>query len=369
MANIRLQWTGSFDSQGIEGYELGWKHSTSSSYTTVPFISSSSTSGSYIFLSSSFGNTYDFRIRTKNTRGKFAYNYVYTSVLNNSNVPPTAPTILVPTPSVPGVRDLFMAWAGATDDVGIYGYNWRVYQTAGNILIASGTHVTSSANALTQSYGILNVSTTYYAQVQTIDVNFATSSFISASFTSNPAFELYRSVDSQTDFEDVCATEFPTFPVYTEFDHYNLNTGHYVYTTNNFSIAFNGGSNWWRIGVTDGTEIPKSYKIESDGLITGISDCPTFVFTFARSNFSYDPLFSTLTDACNDFGLDFEDIYSPIPIDNLNIGSHLFTDNTLSTPWNGGGNYWKLGASFSASSAIAIQVSSTGEILDGISCS
>lgn len=363
MANIKLIWSGAFDNVGIQGYELGWKHSTSSSYNDIPFISSSSPNGEYNFYSSSFGNTYNFRLRTKNTQGLYSPNYIFLNVLNNFNNPPTPPTSSTKTPNVTSV---FITWAGATDDIGIAGYNLYVRKTADNTLSYSAFISSSSSMASHTATGLSQL-TNYYYQINTKDIGNLTSSFYTASFTTSASYNYKRSADFQTDFApDLCDVSYPTINVYTTKQIDTLFNGDFIYNDSNLTIPFNGSESWWRIGGYGDSS--NSYQIGFDGMVLGIESCAGFVFNLKRSTFEVDYPLGEAQDACDLLTVENVNIYTDKPINLLQVGDIIYTNSGLGTTFNGAGDYWLIADSYPATQPYSMRISAGGVIQEILVC-
>ncbi|NOR27820.1 MAG: T9SS type A sorting domain-containing protein [Lutibacter sp.] len=144
---VDLSWNGSTDNVGVTGYDV---------YKDGSLVTSTSAT-SYQAASLSSGTTYNFTVRAKDAAGNISgdSNTATITTVAPDTQAPTAPTL---TTSNEMETTVDLAWNGATDNVGVVGYD--VYQ--------NGSLLTSTSATSYQATG-LTASTTYNFTVRAKD--------------------------------------------------------------------------------------------------------------------------------------------------------------------------------------------------------
>ncbi len=146
-----LSWTGATDNVAVTGYDV---------YQGTTLLGSTTTATTYAVSGLTASTTYSFTVKAKDAAGNVSVASNAVSVTTLAPVPdttaPTAPTL---TASGTTLTTTNLSWTGATDNVGVTGYN--VYQ--GTTLLGSTT--TATTFAVTG----LTASTTYTFYVQAKD--------------------------------------------------------------------------------------------------------------------------------------------------------------------------------------------------------
>jgi len=146
-----LSWTGATDNVAVTGYDV---------YQGTTLLGSTTTATTYAVSGLTASTTYTFTVKAKDAAGNVSVASNAVAVTTLAPVPDTtAPT--APTLSASGttLTTTNLSWTGATDNVGVTGYN--VYQ--GTTLLGSTTTATSFAVTG------LTASTTYTFYVQAKD--------------------------------------------------------------------------------------------------------------------------------------------------------------------------------------------------------
>ena len=120
-----------------------------------------------------------------------------------------------------------------------------------------------------------------------------------------------------------------------------IEVGTTVYANQDLTSVLGGGDNWYKYGNS-------AIQIGNDGVIDTVVDCYVAI---ERSNTSY----GSAALACADAMTSTTTVYYTQG-DSLVDGTVIYSDIGLTTPFNGGGNAWKLGATFSC------EISSSGVI-------
>jgi hypothetical protein len=143
--------------------------------------------------------------------------------------------------------------------------------------------------------------------------------------------------------------------------------GDIMYSDSLQTTPFVGGNDYYGVATAIDTTPEREIRVDNNGVVTYAADCappPTATPTpsptpaavqIYRSNSSY----SNKTDACNDTSLIV--VYAQKDVNNLQANDYVYTNASLSTPFNGGGNYWSLEAGGSSYRAGAI-IASDGRI-------
>lgn len=149
--STNLSWTASTDNVGVTGYDIFRDGSLLASVTGTTYTATGLTAST----------TYSFFVRAKDAAGNISANSNTVSV-TTSNAPapdtiaPTAPTL-----SASGTTQTStnLSWSGATDNVGVTGYD----------VLRNGTIIGSTTTATTFSVTGLTASTTYTFNVRAKD--------------------------------------------------------------------------------------------------------------------------------------------------------------------------------------------------------
>ena len=132
ISTVDLSWSGATDNVGVTGYDV-YKNGT---------LLASVTGTTYQATGLTLGTTYSFTVRAKDAAGNVSVDSNTTSVTPTDTTAPTAPTL---TASNATTTTVDLSWSGATDNVGVTGYD--VYKNG--TLLASVTGTTYQATGLT----------------------------------------------------------------------------------------------------------------------------------------------------------------------------------------------------------------------------
>ncbi len=135
-----LSWTGATDNVGVTGYDV---------YRAGTLIGSTTTATTFAVTGLTASTTYTFTVRAKDAAGNASVDSNVVSVTTSAPVADTtAPT--APTLSASGTTSTStnLSWSGATDNVGVTGYN--VYR-AGTLIGSTTTATTFAVTGLTPS--------------------------------------------------------------------------------------------------------------------------------------------------------------------------------------------------------------------------
>jgi hypothetical protein len=345
MPNIKLDWSGASSTAPIAGYEIEYKLSTGSTFIPLTTVTTSATSGTYTWTGAIYNATYNFRIRTKdNVNNYSAYKTVNITTIPTTNQPPT-PFDYYSSTNFSRQIDFF--FAGATDDYGIKGYEIS-YKKVSDSTYTVLPFITTANAFLEYSLTDLEVNTEYNVRARTQDMfGVWSTAYYEILVNTTPAFQYLRSNDYQTDFDlDICAVNQPSVHCYFNKPIGEVVVGDILYHNNTLTAVFDGDSHWWRIGSIN-TANPKSYRINDLGVIEFIEECPNYVQEFKRSSTSLTPPSlpnNETSDGCVNLLLTSNlNLYSNKELFDLEAGDRLYTNNTLTTGFNGGGNIWLIG--------------------------
>jgi chitodextrinase len=128
-----LSWSGATDNVGVTGYDV---------YQGTTLLGSTTTATTLAVTGLSASTTYVFTVKTKDAAGNVSVSSNAVSVTTLAPVPDTTPPT-APTLSASGttLTTTNLSWTGATDNVGVTGYN--IYQ--GTTLLGSTTTATTFA--------------------------------------------------------------------------------------------------------------------------------------------------------------------------------------------------------------------------------
>ncbi|MBN8640537.1 MAG: T9SS type A sorting domain-containing protein [Flavobacteriales bacterium] len=131
--STNLSWTGATDNVAVTGYDV---------YRNGALIGSTTTATTFAVTGLTASTTYTFNVRAKDAAGNVSVNSntvsVTTSAAPADTVAPTAPTLSASGTTATSTN---LSWTGATDNVGVTGYD--VYR--GGVLIGSTTTATTFA--------------------------------------------------------------------------------------------------------------------------------------------------------------------------------------------------------------------------------
>jgi len=127
----------------------------------------------------------------------------------------------------------------------------------------------------------------------------------------------------------------------------NIQTGDIMYADANLTTPFNGGNDYYGVGTANDTTPEREIRVDQNGNVTYATDCITPTATptpsptpsavqIYRGNSSH----GNVTNACADTGLNV--VYSTADVPQLQANDYIYTNSSLSTPFNGGGQYWSL---------------------------
>jgi Zn-dependent metalloprotease/chitodextrinase len=140
---VDLSWSGAIDNIGVTGYDV---------YQGTSLLTST-TGTSYYVTGLSAGTSYNFTVKAKDAANNIstASNTASITTIAPDTQAPTAPTL---TSSVVSNSTVDLSWSGATDNVGVTGYN--VYKGTSLVTSVSGTtyQVTGLAAATTYSFTV-----------------------------------------------------------------------------------------------------------------------------------------------------------------------------------------------------------------------
>lgn len=268
MANIKLDWSGATASLGIKGYEVSYKESTDSLWTTFPFITSSTSSGTYTWTGATYNKNYNFRIRTKeNTDLLSNYRFVNISTIMEDNLPPINVSSYVVNSIEP--ESFNITFSGASDDYEIKGYEVSYKKTADSTY-TTNPFITTSSGSFTTSLTGLSPITEYNIRVRTKDIfDVWSTTYFSITLTTDaePVNSFNRS-DSSISGGNACSTL--SLGVNLIYPSDILVSGVVVYSDSGLTTPFNGFNRVWLIGNINDIY---SVKISATGVVSNISLC------------------------------------------------------------------------------------------------
>ncbi|WP_457617970.1 GEVED domain-containing protein [Lutibacter sp.] len=313
ISTVDLSWSGATDNVGVTGYDV-YKNGT---------LLASVTGTTYQATGLTLGTTYSFTVRAKDAAGNVSVDSNAASVTPTDTTAPTAPTL---TASNATTTTVDLSWSGATDNVGVTGYD--VYKNG--TLLASVTGTTYQATGLTSG-------TTYSFTV------IAKDAAGNVSVDSNTANVTTATID----------TTAPTAPTLTA-----SNT-----TTTSVDLAWSGATD--NVAVT-------GYDVYKDGIflitttaityqVTGLTPATTYSFTVrakdVAGNISVDSNTATVTTLnqtityCASKGTTVTDEY----IGNVQIG----TINNASGNGNGYSDFTTITTNLDKGASVTITVTPT----------
>ena len=270
MASIKLNWSGATASLGIKGYEISHKESTDSLWTTFPFITSSTSSGTYTWTGAEYNKNYNFRIRTKdNTDLLSNYKFVNISTIMEDNLPPTTVSSYVVNDVQP--ESFNITFSGASDDYEIKGHEVSYKKTADSTYTTNPFIITSSGSFTTSLTGLSPI-TEYNIRVRTKDIfDVWSTAYFSITLTTDaePVNSFNRSSSSKS-----TGTACGSLSLGSNLIYFSgiLESGNVVYTNSSLTTPFNGSNRIWLVGSFDGLET-YSVKISTIGVVTNMSLC------------------------------------------------------------------------------------------------
>jgi len=147
----------------------------------------------------------------------------------------------------------------------------------------------------------------------------------------------------------------------------NIQVGDVLYADANLTTPFNGGNDYYGVATEIGTTPEREVRVDTNGNVTAASDCvaPTPTPTpsptpSAQQIYRGNSSHGNTSNACADTGLNV--VYTvgkDVPA--LVANDYIYTNTSLSTPFNGGGQYWSLEA-FASSARRAALIASDGRI-------
>ena len=325
MANIKITWTGATDNVAILGYEVSWKLSYNSTWTIVPFITTSETFGSFTLPGVGFNNTYNFRVRTRDTAQNWSTSYKTVDFTYLDTVPPTAPTDLILTPQP---TSIYASWYGATDNVGIDGY-----ELSYKLSSASTWTILPFTPDTFYSVTGLNQTTSYDFRIRSKDVggNWSTS-YTTATTTTLTSISINRSLQ----VDNGCGNITPQITTYSTDAFANIQVGvTKLYQDSSYSQPLVGNNNDFKIGnFTTGF---KTVSVDNDGMIQFLDSCEEQIFGYQRSSTNSNSV---------DCGLPFSEfppfIYFKKPLYMLTTSDFAYNNSTATTVFNGAHKYWTI---------------------------
>jgi hypothetical protein len=178
--NVVLNWNDAWDNIAIERYEVQYQLQYAPSWTSLPDVVTSATSGTTTITGLQQAQTWLFRVRTKDTSGLFSnYNTEEKTLVDNT--PPNAPTFLILSQSGTTIE---YTWGGATDNVEIFGYDIEYKESTSSTWIIDGTIMISNGGGTTFLYN-LNQGRTYNVRLRTVDTVGLKSGYITSTLALN----------------------------------------------------------------------------------------------------------------------------------------------------------------------------------------
>ncbi len=270
MANIQLNWSGARASNGIQGYELSYKESSGSTYTNLPFITTSATTGSYTWTSAEFSKDYNIRIRTKDNLNLYStYKNVNITTIYPDNQPPNTVNSYILDDVT---SDSFeITFYGATDDYGIKGHEVS-YKLDSDSIYTTLPFITTSGGSFTTYITGLSPTSEYNIRVRTRDIlNVWSNSYfvVNENTVGETINNYFRSSGSHAAFT---ACGFLTLSSDIVYFYGILENGGILYTDSGATTPFNGNNRVWLIGSFDGL-LTYSVKISRYGEVSELSSC------------------------------------------------------------------------------------------------
>jgi len=128
----------------------------------------------------------------------------------------------------------------------------------------------------------------------------------------------------------------------------DLQNGDIVYADGNLTTPFNGGNDYYGIATENGSDPEVEVRINAGGEISSRTVCPPdptptptpSPTPAAVQNYRSNSGYNNSNDACADTSLTV--IYAQKDVSQLVANDYIYTNASLSTPFNGGGQYWGL---------------------------
>jgi len=278
------------------------------------------------------------------------------------------------------MANIKLDWSGASASEGIKGYQIE-YKLTGSVSFNNLIYVSSSASSGSYTWTDGEYNKTYNFRIKTQD--------------NIDAFSTYKTTDIDTSISGNNPPE-------------TVNTLLYTSGVNSIVLTYSGASD--DIGIAGHLlEYKKTSESELDWVVYGfisttsgnfselvtdleegtsydfrvstqdvlglwsvdyfLSTVSTLsVINYKRSPFSYELPLQTLEDACFEMGVtSTQNLYTYDILDNLGVGDIFYTDNELTTTFNGGNEIWIVG-NLSTTEKYAIQINIIGEIVSYLNC-
>jgi predicted RecA/RadA family phage recombinase len=146
----------------------------------------------------------------------------------------------------------------------------------------------------------------------------------------------------------------------------NIQNGDIMYADANLTTPFNGGNDYYGVATANDTTPEREIKVDQNGNVTYAATCITPTATptpsptpAAQQIYRGNSSHGNVTNACADTGLNT--VWSTADVPQLQANDYIYTNPQLSTPFNGGGQYWSLEA-FATSARRAALIASDGRI-------
>lgn len=264
MANIQLNWSGATASNGIQGYEISYKESTGSTYTNLPFITSSATTGSYTWTSAALFKDYNFRIRTKDNENLFS-SYKTFNLSTSVTSPNTVDSYIL---IYNNESEIGLEFSGATDDYGIKGHEVSYKRTIDSIYTTL-PFITTSNGYFSIVIDSLVQSTDYDIRVRTqniYDIWSSTYFNITEETLSGLTSSVSRSITSANSGSACALTITSNYLYYSGI----ISNGNIFYTDSALTTPYAGSNRVWHVGNIDESY---SVKISNSGVMSEVSLC------------------------------------------------------------------------------------------------
>ncbi len=150
----------------------------------------------------------------------------------------------------------------------------------------------------------------------------------------------------------------------------NIQVGDIMYADGSLTTPFNGGAGlgeYYGVGTEINSTPEVEIRVNSVGYVSSVTACPpppTATPTPTATpvpvqNYRSSNSYNNTTDACNDTSLNA--IFAEKDAAQLQVNDYIYTNSSLTTPFNGGGQYWGI-ESGTTSYRAAMLIASDGRI-------
>lgn len=377
MPKLQIAWSQATEvpSNPIQGYEISYKLTSGTTWTSLPFVATTATSYLYDWVGAEFNKMYNFRIRTKYLNNALfsSYKIITTNTVAIGSTP-LAPTSVINTSITP--VSLSFDYSGAYDEYGIKGYILSISVAGSGVW--TDYSVTNTNTYFSYTFTGLAVDTNYNISVRTVNVfdMQSTNNFNTAKTATGKATGF-------TSSNIVSRTETNINVKFSGAD--------FIYAIQGYYISYKASSSgtWIDLPFIAGTstEVTRNF--------TGLTSATAYDFKATLLNEYgvlydyYTVSYSTVTPApapivyrlkrsdngvvetiepCLDTAVPTINIYAHKQLANLTNGDRLYTNTGATSPFRGGNAWRKFSVNTGAAPFRVFKVDGSGYIIDKENC-